>query len=164
MTVHLRRHSKTALTRSLLSALSVTALAAVLSCSGASGARMELGLRMRDGRGAGRNLYLCGGWNEIVIPATELVPLWGLGGRREFKWEEAESLSVLTGAWLFKGESAAPQEIEFAGLEWLPLEPVLRLEALPDDGEAALIRVLWRWGQCAKLQHRNLPACGCMRA
>ncbi|MDD4102190.1 MAG: cellulase family glycosylhydrolase [Kiritimatiellae bacterium] len=104
--------------------------------AGESGARIEIGFRMRNGQGLGCNLWLGTGWSETVIPARKLIPLWGLTKRDAFLWPEAESVSVLTGAWLFSKEETytRAQTIDIAALEWVPLTPALRLEVLPADG------------------------------
>jgi len=124
----------------------------IVARGGASGARAELGLRMKNGQGLGCNLRVGTGWSETVIPAAELLPLWGLPARDAFRWSEVERLSVLTGAWLFpEGPPAHGVSVDLAALEWVALTPALRLDAVADGGAwslfdtAAWLRVpLWQ--------------------
>ena len=103
----------------------------ILARGGAKGARVEIGFRMKNGQGLGCNLQVCAGWSQTVVPVTELVPLWGLPSREAFRWQEVEQVSVLTGAWLLRGEeSAGGQSFDLAALEWVPLAPALPLKAV----------------------------------
>ncbi|HHU16246.1 MAG TPA: glycoside hydrolase family 5 protein [Lentisphaerae bacterium] len=131
----------------------------VVARGGAPGARVELGFRMKNSQGLGCNLRVGNGWSETIVPAAELIPLWGLPARDAFRWSEVERLSVLTGAWLFpEGTSTNGVSIDLAVLEWVALTPALRLDAVAGDGAWSLfdttawLRVpLWqaplrRWG------------------
>lgn len=105
---------------------------------GGLGTRVEIGFQMRDGRGLGCDLRFGPGWSACVVPATELKPLWGLPSAGAFRWQEVGRVSVLTGAWLWRDAEAGPQVFELASLEWVPMEPVLPLNAAGAGGRWAL--------------------------
>jgi hypothetical protein len=123
-------------------------------------ARAEIGLRMKNGRGLGVNITAAPDWRETVIPAADLIKLWGLQKREEFRWEDVQTVSVLTGAWLYRdGAPALPAVFEIAALERVPLAPALRLDVVGDgkawalfDQKAWLRVPLWH----APLQRRGL--------
>jgi len=96
---------------------------------GENGARFELGFRMKNGQGFGCNLHVGAGWSETVVPASEMIPLWGLPTPSAFRWQEVERVSVLTGPWLWNG--GVPDKLSFAlaAVEWIKLEPALPLMA-----------------------------------
>ena len=96
------------------------------------GARLEIGFRMRNGQGLGCNLTLGSGWNETLTPADTLLPLWGLSSFDAFRWDEVEQISVLTGAWLFRGEPVGRQTAELAALDWVCLERAFPLRIVDD--------------------------------
>ncbi|HRR34957.1 MAG TPA: cellulase family glycosylhydrolase [Kiritimatiellia bacterium] len=105
-------------------------------------ARVEIGFKMKNGQGLGYNLRLGAGWSEMIIPAVELIPLWGLPKREAFCWKEVTRLSVLTGAWLYS--EGAPQSgvsVDLAALEWVALQPALRLNVVAKDGAWSLFDV-----------------------
>jgi hypothetical protein len=103
-------------------------------------ARVEIGLRMKNGRGLGTNFTASPDWGETVIPAAELIRLWGLEKREDFRWEDVKAVSVLTGAWLYRDRDAAlPATFDLAALECVPLTPALRLDVLGDNGTWALL-------------------------
>ena len=98
---------------------------------GDKGARVEIGFRMKNGQGLGCNLRVGSGWSETVVPAAEMLPLWGLPSRAAFRWQDVARISVLTGAWLLRGEKAeGGQTFDLAALEWVPLAPALPLTAV----------------------------------
>ena len=103
----------------------------ILAKGGDQGARVEIGFRMKNGQGLGCNLQVDAGWSRIVVPVTDMVPLWGLPSREAFRWQEVEQISVLTGVWLLRGEaSAGVQSFDLAALEWVPLMPALPLKSV----------------------------------
>jgi len=99
----------------------------VVAHGGADGAKIELGFRMKSGQGLGCNLHFGAGWSETVVPASELLPLWGLPSADAFRWQDAERISVLTGAWLLKRDRTDRQVVDLAAVEWVRLEPALSL-------------------------------------
>ncbi|MDD2600878.1 MAG: cellulase family glycosylhydrolase [Kiritimatiellae bacterium] len=130
----------------------------IVARGGATGARAEIGFRMRNGHGLGYNLRLGSGWSDTFVPAAWLRPLWGLPSNKDFRWSEVESVTVLTGAWLFRDDHPAENQIfDLAALEWVAATPSLRLEAVAATGtwqlfdQAAWLRVptwtlpLQRW-------------------
>ncbi len=96
---------------------------------GSGGARVELGFRMRNGQGLGCNMQVGPGWSETVVPVSEMLPLWGLPSPDAFRWQEVERVSVLTGAWLWRGETPGTQVFDLAAVERVGLEPALPLAA-----------------------------------
>jgi hypothetical protein len=126
-------------------------------------ARVEIGFRMKNGRGLGVNITASPAGRADVIPASELLRLWGLEKREDFNWEDVREISVLTGAWLYgtgvrAPDPASPLVFDLISLEWVPLAPALRLEVIGEGGtwhffdQKAWLRVpLWhmplqRWG------------------
>lgn len=111
----------------------------IVARGGATGARVEIGFRMKNGQGLGCNLRIGPDWCESVVPAAELAPLWGLPSREAFHWSEVERISVLTGAWLFReGGPEGGQTFDLAALEWVPLAPALRLDAVAEGAAWSL--------------------------
>jgi hypothetical protein len=122
-------------------------------------ARVEIGLRMKNGQGLGVNLTASSAGSETVVSAADLIKLWGLKDRADFRWEDVKEISVLTGAWLYRqGKPEVPVTFDLLALERVPLMPALRLEVIGDGGMWSLFDVkawlrvpLWsvplrRWG------------------
>jgi len=99
----------------------------VVTRGGAGGARFELGFRMKNGQGMGCNLNVGAGWSETVVPAAQLIPLWGLPSIDAFRWQDVTRVSVLTGAWLLRRDAIDRQTIDLATVEWVQLEPAFPL-------------------------------------
>jgi hypothetical protein len=72
----------------------------IWACGGNEGAKIELGFRMKNGQGLGKDLTVSPGWHELLVPCAEMVPLWGLPTADAFHWQDVQTVSVLTGAWL----------------------------------------------------------------
>lgn len=130
----------------------------VVARSAGQASAVELGFRMRNGQGLGCNLYLAPGWHEYLVPASEMMSLWGLPSADAFDWKEVESLSVLTGAWLLKESRTGPQVIEIQSVEWVRMRSVWPLVSVGGEvpwsifnADEWLRSVLWnqkiqRWG------------------
>jgi hypothetical protein len=101
----------------------------VVARGGAEGARVEVGFRQRSGTGLGCNLDVGSEWREAVVPAADLIPLWGLTSADAFRWQDVGLVSVLTGAWLLKRDGLDRQTADLAALEWVRLERGFRLTA-----------------------------------
>lgn len=102
----------------------------IVARGGEGGARVELGFRMKNGQGLGCQLRVGHGWSETVIPASEMVLLWGLPAAEAFQWQEVERVSVLTGAWLWRDEKPGLQVFDLASVEGVRFEPALPLSAV----------------------------------
>lgn len=102
----------------------------VVARAGDEGAKVELGFRMRNGQGLGCNLNLGAGWNEVLVPNSELVPLWGLPSRDAFNWRDVTQVSALTGAWLMKGGGSDRCTFDLEAAEWVRLERAFELRAV----------------------------------
>ena len=122
-------------------------------------ARAEIGLRLKSGKGLGFNMTVGAGWSETVVPAAELLHLWGLPSRDAFRWEDVTEVSVLTGSWMYRGKQPeGNMTFDIAALEWVKLAPSLLLDVVAADGRWSLfdrrewLRVpIWgsplqRWG------------------
>ncbi|MDA3925415.1 MAG: hypothetical protein PF904_12025 [Kiritimatiellae bacterium] len=130
----------------------------VVARSVGSASAVELGFRMRNGQGLGCNIYLAPVWHEYLVPASEMMTLWGLPSADAFDWAEVESLSVLTGAWLLKESRTKPQLIEIQSVEWVQLRSAWQLVSVGGgipwsifDADEWLRSRLWnkkiqRWG------------------
>lgn len=99
----------------------------VVARGGAGGTKVELGFRMKNGQGVGCNLSVGAGWSETIVPATELIALWGLQSVEAFRWQDVTRISVLTGAWLFRSDSIGRQTFDLSAVEWVQLEPAFPL-------------------------------------
>ncbi len=104
---------------------------------GSLGTQVEIGLQMGAG-GLGCDLWFGSDWSEIIVPATALMPRWGLPSAEAFRWHEVGQVSVLTGGWLWRDAEAGPQVFELASLEWVPIEPAMPLNAAVEDDRWAL--------------------------
>ena len=122
----------------------------VVTRGGPGGAKAELGFRMRNGQGLGCNLNVAAGWSETVVPAADLIPLWGLPSTDAFRWQDVTRISLLTGAWLLKRDHTDRQTIDVASVEWVQLEPAFPLNVADSstpwslfDADAWLRAPLW---------------------
>jgi hypothetical protein len=88
---------------------------------------------MKNGQGLGCNLRVGAGWSETVVPAADLIPLWGLPSAEAFRWEEVARVTVLTGAWLLKREGVDRQTFDLASAEWVRLEQGFPLRVAGGD-------------------------------
>ncbi len=101
----------------------------ILARGDQGGAKVELGFRMKNGMGLGCNLNIGAGWNEILVPCSELIPLWNLPAVESFHWEDVERVCVLTGTWLLQHDRRNSQGFDLAAVEWVPLQPAFSLTA-----------------------------------
>jgi len=125
----------------------------VVARGGAGGAKIELGFRMKNGQGLGCNLSLSPGWSETLIPANELLCLWGLPSVAAFRWQDVERVSVLSGAWLLKQDRIDRMTADLAAAEWVSLEPALPLTVTNGETPWTLLDI----GACLRAPTWDLP-------
>jgi hypothetical protein len=66
----------------------------IVARGGASGARSELGFRMKNGQGLGCNLRVGTGWSETVHPGRRAAPAVGAARARRLPLERGLSASA----------------------------------------------------------------------
>ncbi len=84
-------------------------------------ARVEVGFAEERG-GLGCDLYLPPGTNSVILSPGNLQPRWNLKSRDAFRWTKVNSLSLLTGAWLWKNQAIGEQRITLTAFDMAPAQ------------------------------------------
>ena len=134
---------------------------------GKAEARLEIGFRLKDGKGFGVNVRTRPGMSTITLTPDLIIPLWG-GPKTERRWEDVRSVSVLTGAWLWPDQSVPETDVVIRRLDRLEVEPGYTVTVCKAPGEwelfnvqAALRQHLWGIGEkwsCPVLDDRGRRA------
>ncbi|MBN2307635.1 MAG: cellulase family glycosylhydrolase [Candidatus Hydrogenedentes bacterium] len=98
---------------------------------------VEIGLVEADGSAYGFDAPIAPDWGESRTRVSELRPLWDTSGKR-LRVDRVQSVSVVYGAWLFRGLREQPHGLEIARVRLEPIAPVWRVPVLPRNAAVAL--------------------------